>query len=102
MGNMDSVILINFGKIMIVEILGISNNSQVMYLLMFGGRINGMIILELMIFDLNNESIVNFQYVLKYDLELMIFICVLIVCVIVFIVIGNVFVILVIILEKSL
>lgn len=31
-----------------------------MYLLMFGGRINGMIILELMIFDLNNESIVNF------------------------------------------
>lgn len=101
-GNMDSVISINLGKTMIAETLGTSNNSQVMYSSMFGGRINGTIIPELITFDPNNESIANFQYVPKYDLELMIFICVLIACVIVSIVIGNVFVISAIILEKSL
>lgn len=101
-GKMDSVISINLGGRMLAEALDPSNKSQIIYSSLFGTRINGTIIPEIMTFDPNNESITGFQYEPRYDLELMVFICVLIGCVIVSIVIGNVFVISAIILEKSL
>lgn len=101
-GKMDSVISINLGGRMLAEALDHSNKSQIIYSSLFGARINGTIIPEIMTFDPNNESITSFQYEPRYDLELMVFICVLIGCVIVSIVIGNVFVISAIILEKSL
>ncbi|XP_062613731.1 5-hydroxytryptamine receptor-like [Saccostrea cucullata] len=101
-GYMDSIISIDLGRKMIAEALD-NNGSQVIYSSMLGLRSsNGTLRPEIMTFDPDNESLTSYQYEPKYELELMIFICALIGCVIVSIVIGNVFVISAIILEKSL
>ncbi|XP_061186106.1 5-hydroxytryptamine receptor-like [Saccostrea echinata] len=99
---MDNIISIDLGGKMIAGTLD-NSSSQVIYSPMLGLRSsNGTLRPEIMTFDPDNESLTSYQYEPKYDLELMIFICALIGCVIVSIVIGNVFVISAIILEKSL
>ncbi|XP_048755778.2 5-hydroxytryptamine receptor-like [Ostrea edulis] len=81
-----------------------TNSSRVIYSSMFGVRSSGNITFspEIITFNPNNESIASFQYEPKYDLVVMVLICIFIGSVIVSIVIGNVFVISAIILEKSL